>query len=99
MGEEDEYRGTHGRLAKLRLLLRGDFLPTLASALPLSLLLTLSSTSVDARALQAPRALRLLRAVSLFRSDPVAHQQPSNMEELLIAVRASVFDLQASNST
>ena len=79
--------------------LRGAFAPTLITALPFSLLLTCWPYT-DARVLQAPRLVRLLRLLPwlMRRGDSVARQQPSDLDELLRMLRRSPFDLQYAPS-
>lgn len=69
-------------------------IPFIISALPFSALLPLWPLC-DARIIQTIRALRFVRFIPhlLWRS-PIDRQQPSNLEELLLQVRSSAFDLQ-----
>jgi CRP-like cAMP-binding protein len=84
-----------GKIRK-RLMRKHTLVPLLCSAFPCSVLLPLWPL-VDARLLQALRAVRVIRlAPYLLYPDPVQKQQPSNLEELLRTVRSSAFDLQFS---
>ena len=87
----------YDRLVIRRRYLRVSFIPNLLGSLPLSPLL-LAWPAADARVLQAPRLLRVMRLLwRFFASDTeteAAKQQPSNLEELLRVFRGSRFDLQ-----
>jgi CRP-like cAMP-binding protein len=69
------------------------FWPTLLSSLPFCLFLAIWPHA-DARALQAPRAMRLLRLLPTFGFFGDKDPQPSHLDALLQAMRSSPFDLQ-----
>lgn len=74
--------------------LHGAFGRTAVTAFPFTLLM-IGWPRADARALQAVRIVRLSRLAPWFlRSDAIAREQPSNLDELLRILRRSPFDLQ-----
>ncbi len=82
------------KLIRKRYLARWRFVPMCISAFPTCIFLPLYPL-VDARILQAIRVLRIARLVpNVLGLDQHSRQQPTNLEELLMQVRSSEFDLQ-----